>query len=212
MWPAVLVCFTLCKPAGRIVDWPIRWTPERERLMLAYRRAHSDPEARDLTIDPHVIVLHYTGGHSAKATHAYFDRITLEKGRAALRRGGAVNVSAHFLVDRDGTIYRLQPETRMGRHCIGLNHVAIGVENVGDSDAYPLTDAQVEADAWLVRDLASRFAITTVIGHSESHALEGGPYYVELADGYDNEKDDPGAAFLRAVRARIADLNLRGAE
>jgi len=194
-----------------IVDWPITWNEERERLMLGYRRAHSDPEATDLTIVPRVVVLHYTAGGSAKATHRYFDRTRLEEGRAKLRRGGAANVSAHFLVDRDGTIYRLQPETRMARHCIGLNHVAIGVENVGDGDRWPLTEAQVEANAALIRDLATRHPLTHVIGHHEAKAMEGHPYFVELVAGYRNVKPDPGDQFLRAVRSRIADLSFRDA-
>src|SRR5678816_2300793 len=108
-----------------IVDRPISWSSGREALTVAYRRAHQDPAAADSRIDPHVIVLHYTGGSSWKATWRYFDGTRLETGRAALRKGGEVNVSAHFLVDRDGTIYRLLPETTMARHCIGLNHVAI---------------------------------------------------------------------------------------
>jgi N-acetyl-anhydromuramyl-L-alanine amidase AmpD len=98
----------------------------------------------------------------------------------------------------------------MARHCIGLNHVAIGVENVGDGDRAPLTDAQVAADAALIRDLAARFPITHVIGHSESNAMRGHPYFVERVRGYRNSKPDPGDAFLRDVRARIADLGLAG--
>ena len=42
----------------------------------------------------------------------------------------------------------------MARHCIGLNHVAIGIENVGDGEKLPLTPAQVQADAALVRATA----------------------------------------------------------
>jgi N-acetylmuramoyl-L-alanine amidase len=128
--------------------------------MLAYRRLHSDPTATDLTITPRLIVLHYTAGHSAKNTHNYFDRVRLEKERAHLRKGGEVNVVSHFLVDRDGTIYRLIPETRMGRHTIGVNHVSIGVENVGDEDEYKLTDAQqtlTSALASLGRQIAPAF-------------------------------------------------------
>ena len=198
-------------PPVAIVDWPIAWPAERERLMLAYRRQHSDPAATDLTIAPTMIVLHYTAGGSAKATKRYFDRTLLESGRARLRDAGAVNVSAHFLVDRDGTIYRLQPETRMARHCIGLNHIAIGIENVGDEAAHPLTDAQVAADAALVRDLAARFPITHLIGHSEARTLEGTPLFVERDPRYRNSKPDPGARFMAAVRAKLADLGLRGA-
>src|SRR5258708_14067223 len=59
-------------PAIAIVDAPMAWNDERARLTLAYRRAHSDPDAADITIDPHVVVLHYTGGHSANATRPAF--------------------------------------------------------------------------------------------------------------------------------------------
>jgi N-acetylmuramoyl-L-alanine amidase len=197
-------------PTLAIVDAPIAWSDERERLTLDYRRAHSDAQASDLIIDPRVIVLHYTGGHSAKATRAYFDRVKIEASREQLARGGAVNVSAHFLVDRDGTIYRLQPETRFARHCIGLNHVAIGIENVGDGKQYPLTDAQVAADAALVRDLARRFRITHLLGHHEVMRLRDHPYYVERDPTYKNEKGDPGDAFMARVRERVADLGLAG--
>jgi N-acetyl-anhydromuramyl-L-alanine amidase AmpD len=201
-------------PAPRplaIHDWPITWSEERERLMLEYRRLHSDPEATDLTIAPRVVVLHYTAGSSAEGTKRYFDRTRLEDSRAKLKQGGAVNVSAHFLVDRDGTIHRLQPETRMARHCIGLNHIAIGVENVGDGDRWPLTAAQVAANAALIRDLATRHDITHVIGHHEAKAMKGHPYFVERVRGYGNDKPDPGPAFMREVRALLADLSFRDA-
>jgi N-acetyl-anhydromuramyl-L-alanine amidase AmpD len=166
-----------------IVDAPITWNDERARLTLEYRRRHSEPAAKDLTIEPHVIVLHYTDGDSAAATRAYFDNVRIEAGRKDLVRAGAVNVSSHFLVDRDGTIYRLQPETRFARHFIGLNHIAIGIENVGDGDKHPLTDAQVTADAALVRDLAARYPITHLFGHYEVMKLRGTPLYVERGPG-----------------------------
>jgi N-acetylmuramoyl-L-alanine amidase len=194
----------------RIVDRPIKFDAEREQLTLAYRRAHSDPEAKDIEIEPRMIVLHYTAGGSAKGTINYFDSVHLEKGRKKLHSGGELNVSAHFVVDRDGTIYRLMPETRMARHCIGLNHIAIGIENVGDDKRWPLTEAQVKADAALVRYLAGRFPITHLIGHSEYRRMEGHPYFVERDPAYRNQKPDPGDAFLKSVRAEVADLKLSG--
>src|SRR5580765_6645651 len=192
-------------PSLVIVDAPMAWSDERAQLTLDYRRVHSDPDAKDLTIDPHVIVLHYTGGGSAKATREYFDHVRIEPARADIARAGAVNVSSQFLVDRDGTIYRLQPETRFARHCIGLNHIAIGIENVGGPDL-PLTDAQVAADAALVRDLASRFRITHLLGHYEVMRFRDHAYYVERDPAYRNDKPDPGARFMARVRAEVADL------
>lgn len=193
-----------------IVDAPLAWSDERARLTLDYRRRHSDPSASDLEIVPRVIVLHFTGGDSAAATRAYFDQPRIEAARAVLARAGAVNVSSHFLVDRDGTIYRLQPETRYARHCIGLDHISIGIENVGDEARWPLTDAQVVADAALVRDLARRFPITHLLGHYEVMQFRANPYYIERDPSYRNSKDDPGPRFMAAVRARLGDLHLAG--
>jgi len=192
-----------------IVDAPMAWSDERAQLTLDYRRQHSDPGATDLVIAPTAIVLHYTSGGSAKGTRAYFDNVRIEASRKELAQAGRVNVSAHYVVDRDGTIYRLQPETRFARHCIGLNHLAIGIENVGDEDRWPLTEAQVRADAALVRDLARRFPITHLLGHHEVMALAGkSPLYVERDPAYRNDKPDPGKAFMAKVRAEVADLKL----
>jgi hypothetical protein len=193
-----------------IVDAPMAWSAERERLTLAYRRRHSDPAAADLAIDPRVIVLHYTDGGSAAATRRYFDGVRIEAGRKQLAAAGAVNVSAHFVVDRDGTIYQLQPVTRFARHCIGMNHLAIGIENAGDEARFPLTEAQVAADAALVRYLAGRYRITHLLGHHEVMAFRDHPYYVERDPVYRNDKPDPSKRFMALVRARVADLGLRG--
>ena len=193
-----------------IVDAPMAWSDERAELTLEYRRAHSDPAAADLTISPRVIVLHYTGGGSAKATRAYFDHTRIEAARKQIAGAGAVNVSSQYLVDRDGTIYRLQPETRFARHCIGLNHLAIGVENVGDEAKAPLTDAQVTSDALLIRDLVSRYPITHLLGHHEVMQFRHHAYYVERDPAYKNEKSDPGPRFMGRVRALVKDLHLAG--
>lgn len=192
-----------------IHDTPIAYGPERIALTVAYRKAHQDPDAADQLITPRAIVIHYTGGRSRKASFAYFDRLRMEAGRKLQADAGEVNVSAHFLVDRDGTIYRLVPEDWMARHCIGLNHLAIGVENVGDGDAYPLTDAQLHADAQLVRDLVSRHpTIDTLLGHHEYRRMEGHAYWLERDPGYRNRKPDPGPGFMKRLRAEVADLKL----
>jgi N-acetyl-anhydromuramyl-L-alanine amidase AmpD len=193
-----------------VIDAPMKWSDERARLTLEYRRQHSDPDAKDLTIEPRVIILHYTDGGSADATRAYFDAPRIEAARGALARAGAVNVSSHFLVDRDGTVYQLQPATRFARHCIGMNHIAIGIENVGDDAKYPLTDAQVAADAALVRMLVQRYPITHLLGHYEVMKFRANPYYVERDPTYTNDKPDPGVGFMTRVRAEVADLHLKG--
>ena len=194
----------------KIVDRPINFDQERIQLTIAYRRIHQNPKISDVLIQPKMIILHWTGINSFTSAWNYFNRTRAEADRTQLAAAGEVNVSAHFLVDRDGTIYRLMPENWMARHCIGLNHVAIGVENVGDGEKNPLTDAQVKADAALVRYLAKKWPITHLIGHMEYRQMEGHPYFLELDPKYRNRKPDPGAEFMKKVRELVADLGLQG--
>lgn len=193
-----------------IHDWPLPFSEDRARLTLAYWRQHYGGEPTSLDIVPRVIVLHWTGSGSLLGAWNTFAPARAAAARPELAAAGEVNVSAHFLVDRDGTIYRLMPETWMARHCIGLNAVSIGIENVGDGATHPLTEEQVEANAALVRDLAARHPITHLIGHLEYRAFEGHPYFQELDPAYRTGKADPGAAFMAAVRARVAGLGLQG--
>ena len=197
-------------PPLPLVDRPITFDDARRALTLEYRRRHEGSEADGVTIAPRMVILHHTGGTSLDAAWRYFDRTRIEASRATLAGAGDLNVSAHFLVDRDGTIVRLLPETTFARHCVGLNHLAIGVENIGDGKAHPLTPAQVEANAALVRHLAARFPITHVIGHHEAVQMQDHPYFRELDPKYRTRKGDPGPAFLAAVRAKIGDLGLQG--
>lgn len=194
----------------KIIDKPINFDPERIQLTIAYRKLHQDPKASDVIIQPKMIILHWTGIPAFKSTWNYFNQTHAESAREQLAAAGEVNVSAQFLVDRDGAIYRLMPENWMARHCIGLNHVAIGVENVGDGGKFPLTDAQVKANAALVRYLAKKYPITHLIGHQEYRRMEGTPFFLELDPKYRNQKPDPGAGFMSRVRALVSDLKLQG--
>lgn len=197
-----------------IVDHLLPFDAERVALTEAYLQAHrtaplsGDPEV-DIRLDPQVIVLHWTAGPTASSAWNTFAPARLA-GRAELQGAGALNVGAHYLVDRDGRIERLIPEDRVARHVIGLNHVAIGVENVGGGREWPLTEAQIEANAALVRDIVARHPIRYLLGHLEYRSLEGTDLFEEKDPDYRTTKPDPGAAFMAAVRERVADLGLGG--
>src|SRR5699024_2477175 len=92
-------------------------------------------------IEPKMIVLHFTAQDSLETTFNYFDKTKIDQSRTAIKGQSALNVSAQFLVDRNGDVYRLMEDTKCARHVIGLNYMAIGVENVG-SHKSPLTDVQ----------------------------------------------------------------------
>ena len=148
-----------CSTQKEIVDIPIIFDEQRIELTKEYlqNRYELDQETPDIT--PKMVVLHWTAIPSLKKSFEAFNRSTLPNWRPDLVNVSGLNVSSHFLVDQDGTIYRLMPETTMARHTIGLNHCAIGIENVGGTEAMPLTKAQLKSNIYLVNYLASKYDI-----------------------------------------------------
>ena len=127
-----------------------------------------------------MIVLHYTGMPTAKAA---LDRLT----------DPLAKVSAHYMVDEDGTIFALVPEARRAWHAgVGfwagerdINAVSIGVELVNPGHEHGYSDfplAQIESLIALLSDIRSRWTIpdARILGHS---------------DVAPDRKEDPGERF-----------------
>jgi N-acetylmuramoyl-L-alanine amidase len=135
-----------------------------------------------------MLVVHYTGMITATAA--------LER----LCDPGA-RVSAHYIVEENGAIWRLVPETRRAFHAGGscwkgetdLNAVSLGIEivNPGHEWGYrSFPDAQMASVLSLCRDLVARHSIPPhrVVGHS---------------DIAPQRKSDPGELFDWARLARV---------
>jgi N-acetylmuramoyl-L-alanine amidase len=137
-----------------------------------------------------MLVLHYTGMQSAAAA---LDRLC----------DPVAQVSAHYVVEEDGVVWRLVPEARRAFHAgqscwegeRDLNFVSIGVEivNPGHEWGYRVfPEEQMAAVECLCRDILSRHPIPPhrVVGHS---------------DIAPDRKADPGEAFdwPRLARAGI---------
>lgn len=178
----------------------IQVSPLRQQLILDYIHQHYDSAATSINITPKMIVIHWTAINSLKSTLAAFTPDVLA-GRDDIQRGGRLNTGAHFLVDRDGTIYKLLDETVMARHTIGLNRIAIGIENVGSGS---LTAAQLVSNQQLVRYLVNKFPIQYLIGHYEYGAFRNSPLWEEKDKTYFTVKLDPGKPFMVALRAGLA--------
>ena len=208
----LLLALAGCGRSLDIQDRPISFSEDRHRATLEYIGEHYGEDPKDITIVPRVIVLHWTAINSLEDSFAAFDSETLRGSRPDLGSAEQVNVSIQFLVDKDGTVYRLMPERWMARHVIGLNYSAIGVENVGGGDSVDnMTDQQIAANIMLVRYLAEKYpTIQFLIGHSEYRQFEGHPLWLELDEGYRTEKVDPGDRFMSGVRAGVQDLGLQG--
>ncbi len=114
-----------------------------------------------------MLVLHYTGMQTAQAA---LDRL----------RDPEARVSSHYVVDEDGSVFRLVPEARRAWHAgvsywrgrRALNDVSIGIEivNPGHEWGYrAFPDSQMNAVRALCRDILARWPIPAahVVGHSD---------------------------------------------
>ena len=114
-----------------------------------------------------MVVLHYTG---------------MKTGKAALDRlcDPDAKVSAHYLIDEDGTAYRMVAEDRRAWHAgsshwsgaININDRSIGIEivNPGHEFGYrAFPEAQMEAVEELLAQIVARHRISParVVGHSD---------------------------------------------
>ena len=205
------ILFVSCGAQKQIIYKPILFDDLRTQLTLGYLNDRYGLKQEIPTITPKIIVLHWTAIPTLEKTFEAFNEPTLPNWRPDIKSVSGLNVSSQFVVDQDGTIYRLMPETYMARHVIGLNHCAIGVENVGGTKDMPLTKKQVEANIWLVKYLAKKYDVEYLIGHYEYTNFEGHKLWLEKDDSYRTEKADPGEDFLNAVKKGTKQLHLKDA-
>ena len=197
------------EPELTIVQKPIQMNDTRTALTLDYLKQRYGIEQQEPMITPTMVVVHWTVIPTLEQTFAAFDPAKLPAARDGIRSGGQLNVSSQFVIDRDGTIYQLLPETYMARHTIGLNYTAIGIENIADGNDLPMTDAQLSANARLIRYLAGKYPIEFVLGHSEYQAFKGTRWWKERDANYITEKNDPDPEFMQRLRSQLTDLALK---
>ena len=104
-----------CSSSLNIVDKPISFSKERIELTEEYQKNHYGIDKDNITIVPKIIVLHWTAINSFQKSFDTFNQEKLEGSRPDLANAGQVNVAIQFLVDKDGEVYRLMPETEMAR-------------------------------------------------------------------------------------------------
>ena len=191
-----------------IIDKPINYEATRIKLSLDYLKTRHGLLQDKPIIEPTIIVLHYTDFGTLESIFNYFNNTEIENSRSLIKSQSLLNVSAHFLVDRDGKIYRLMQETLFARHTIGLNYCAIGIENIG-SAKNPLTKEQVIANIKLVKYLCGKYKIDYLIGHSEYLSFQKSSLWKETNPDYFTYKSDPGDDFMKEVRSGLEIYNLK---
>ena len=89
-----------------IIDRPVRLTEYRKQLTREYAFLHYGEEFTEIV--PQAVIVHWTESPETDGVYDYFYK--------EVRKDGTLNVCSQFLVDRDGTIFRLTPETMLDRH------------------------------------------------------------------------------------------------
>jgi N-acetylmuramoyl-L-alanine amidase len=151
--------------APHVVQKRIPFPARRKEEMRRYAIRHYGINDYRLK-DPHVIVEHFTAINSFGSVFNTFAQDVPDVEIHELPQ-----VCAHYVIDRDGTIYQLVSRAIMCRHVVGLNYTSIGIEHVGLSDAQVMGNRrQLRSSLGLTRWLQDRYHVHTrnVIGHAES--------------------------------------------
>lgn len=192
--------------AIEIKQMPIDFGEKRVLLTKEYIKNSYGLEVENINITPEIIVIHHTATDDLKESYDRFKPELLLQDRKYISKAGSLNVSTHFLVDFDGTIYSMMPETYMARHVIGLNLSSIGIENVGGNKK-ALTKEQLEANIKLVEYLKEKYkTIKYLIGHYEYTNAENHPLFLEKDKNYRTIKHDPDMNFMESLRSNFSDL------
>lgn len=124
---------------------------------------HSEPGT---LAQRNLIVLHITQGPTADGAIATF------AASVAPHR-----VSAHFVVDRGGTVTQLLDVSETAWHASQVNWRSVGVEHAAMVESLPATEAQYRASAalvaWLCRLLHAPCDRVHVQGHNEASPADG---------------------------------------
>lgn len=133
------------------------------------------------------IIDHPSPSHDARPANAGVDMVILHytgmpTGEAALTRlcDPSAKVSAHYLIEEDGRLFRLVDEDRRAWHagvsrwqdCDNCNHVSIGIElvNPGHEFGYrPFPSPQIDTVLALLSDIQGRWSVpaSRFVGHSD---------------------------------------------
>ena len=102
--------------------------------------------------------------------HAAASKCTAQQIHRWHLANGWVGIGYHFLVRKDGSVYRGRPEDTVGAHARNNNYDSIGICFEGSFDREQMNEVQRTAGAELVAYLKDKYGITKVQKHSDVNA------------------------------------------
>lgn len=129
--------------------------------------------------------------------HAAASKCTAQQIHQWHLANGWVGIGYHFLVRKDGSVYRGRPEDTVGAHAGNNNYDSIGVCFEGSFDREQMNEVQRKAGAELVTYLKGKYGITKVQKHSDVNATgcPGAHFpFAAIAEGGTADKPTESAA------------------
>lgn len=197
-----LLFFTYTLFAIEIINKPIKFEKQRVELTKKYILQHYGLKVENIKIIPKMIVVHHTALDDFEKSFKRLEAELLLSDRTDISKAGNLNVSAQYLINKDGKIYSLMPDNYMARHTIGLNYNSIGIENVGgQNDEDNLNQKQLQSNIALIKHLKNKYpTIKYVIGHYEYRKFESNKLWLEKDKNYRTKKSDPSVRFMTQLR------------
>lgn len=145
------------------------------------------------------IVIHDTGGHNAQGAVVWFSKKESQ-------------VSAHYVIDRDGTLYECVEEEDKAWHAgvsslhgvDNVNEFSIGIELVDNNDKDKYPDEQISTLLKLTTDLCVKYSIplNRIVGHC----------HVAPGRKVDPGPDFPWFEFLASVGSNLIEKAVNGGD
>lgn len=192
--PAVFQTMEYRQP--RFKDWYLPYQSWEQEYRAYFLKYYGDNK---LTFRPSMIVMHYTVTPTTESTYR------------ALERN---HVSVHVMIGHDGTVYRLLPFDRRCTGAYGVNHVALSIEMVAQTESDLLSRSrQVFSSFCTVTYLMAKYDIplSKVVGHYE--VGEGKKRVAEYTDLHDkiyptsyppsSARTDPGTTYMTWLRSYL---------
>lgn len=183
-----------------------KWEKEYQN----YNQRHYKESTLELI--PHAIVMHYTVSNTlSSAWNTFYNGAMYDDGDVGTTFG---HLSAHFIIDKDGTIYQTFPLERRCRGAYGVNHVALSIEMVAHDENSLLSNRKlINSSFRLVAYLMRQYniPIEKVYGHYEvSEGKKRVPEYLDYGDSKYPDfyppafgRTDPGKEYMKQLRSYL---------
>jgi hypothetical protein len=193
-----------------INDKPIVFEDLRTKLTQEYVKKHYDISLKQIDFSPAMLILHRSKiGDLADYFESLRNSILPGTQEFEDDEEADVNMSTHYVIDRNGAIYSLMKDFQIARHSIGLDRHAIGITVIGTGTDV-LSDKQVVAAAMLARYLKSKYStLAWLVSDGETAAFESSLLWEQKLPFVRDPDADPGAAYMTKLRSFVADLGFK---